>query len=196
MSEISGLHELDARIAALHWIARSVDMPPAVARRIVAMAEVFAEARGMVARDYVAAPEAEREPSTQASRLQPVQQITAETRRLAQAALEALDEYEPYDTVPDDDAAGAKGGVSSPSGHAGSGPFLARTDAASEESARWDKPARVPSSVIRKWAQAQGITCPAAGPLSAALLNIINDRRRMLRLRPFVQAAAPADGDA
>jgi hypothetical protein len=26
----------------------------------------------------------------------------------------------------------------------------------------------------------------------AALLNIINDRRRMLRLRPFVQAAAPA----
>jgi hypothetical protein len=191
MSTISGLHELDARIAALHWIARSVDMPPDVARRIVAMAEVFAEARGMVARDYVAAPEAEREPSTQASRLQPVEQITAETRRLTQAALDALDDDEP-----DADAPEATGRVSSPSGHAGSDPCLARTDAASEEPARWDKPAPVPSSVIRTWAQAQGIRCPAGGPLSAALLNSINDRRRMLRLRPFVQAAAPAGGDA
>jgi hypothetical protein len=151
MSEISGLHELDARIAALHWIARSVDMPPDVARRIVAMAEVFAEARGMVARDYVAAPEAERDPSTQASPLPPV----------AQAVVDA----------PDDDAA-------------------------PEEPARWDKPLAAPPRVIRKWAQAQGITCPAGGLLSAALLNIINDRRRMLRLRPFVQAAAPAGDDA
>jgi hypothetical protein len=191
MSQISGLHELDARIAALHWIARAVDMPPDVARRIVAMAEVFAEARGMVARDYVAAPEAAGDPSPAASPLPPVEQITAETRRLTQAALDALD-----DDAPDADAPEATGRVSSPSGHAGSGPFLARTDAASEEPARWDKPAPVPSSVIRKWAQAQGITCPAGGPLSAALLNSINDRRRMLRLRPFVQAAAPAGGDA
>jgi hypothetical protein len=191
MSTISGLHELDARIAALHWIARSVDMPPNVARRIVAMAEVLADARGMVARDYVAAPEAAGDPSPAAAPPPPVEQMTAETRRLAQAALDALDDDEP-----DDDAAGAKGGVSSPSGHAGSDPSLARTDAAAEESARWDKPLAAPSSVIRKWAQAQGITCPTGGPLSAALLNSINDRRRMLRLQPFVLAAAPAGDDA
>jgi hypothetical protein len=110
---------------------------------------------------------------------------------VAQAVVDA-----PDDDVPDDDAAEATGPVSSPSGHAGSGPFLARNDAAPEEPARWDKPLAAPSSVIRKWAQAQGITCPAGGPLSAALLNSINDRRRMLRLRPFVQAAAPAGGDA
>jgi hypothetical protein len=96
--------------------------------------------------------------------LPPIEEITGETARLARAVVDESNDARDVDGEP------------------------------IEQAERWDAPTPAPAGVIRAWAQKQGISCPPVGLLGAALLNVINDRRRMLRLRPFVQSAAAAGG--
>jgi hypothetical protein len=179
---MSGLAKLEARIEALHWAARfyhgQVDGANDLTTELHLLASVLEAARDLVRPDYAGEPEEPAETEVEemnraevAGELPPIQEITGETKRLAQAALDDL-ERDDLNSVCDAD-----------------GQPL-------DPAERWDAPTPAPAGVIRAWAQKQGITCPPVGLLGAALLNVINDRRRMLRLRPFVQSATAAGGEA
>jgi hypothetical protein len=173
---MSGFAKLEARIDALLWledVLRAEERESISLQSLRAMGVLLSEARDLVRPDYAAEPEPEgpvEEPSEPEAEVHAILAARAAEVRSGTAEINdvSLDEVGRDDLNRLCDADGV--------------PL--------EPAERWDAPTPAPAGVIRAWAQKQGISCPPVGLLGAKLLNTINDRRRMLRLRPFVQAAA------
>jgi hypothetical protein len=171
---MSGLAKLEARIDALLWleeVLRAEERESISLTALRAMGVLLSEARDLVRPDYTGEPE---EPEEEGRAEEGLREEPGE-----ELALPPIEEI-----------TGEQNGTNN----------LNRVCDADgepiEPAERWDAPTPAPAGVIRAWAQKQGISCPPVGLLGAALLNIINDRRRMLRLRPFVQSAKAEGGEA